>query len=197
MGIRPTCSTSLLSDRELDICLMRRDRRVVYRGGYIQFANLHYRGEHLEGYTGSWVVLRYNPRDITSILIYREDGGKDVFLSRAHATGLETEMLSYAEAQAMSRRLREAGKTISNQSMFDEVRSRDQDIEEQQRRKSRRSRQEIAPVTPPESNAKRGASNSTSSVEEVESEAEAAPPIVVPDVRVIDYEAAKEESGVW
>lgn len=92
---------ALLGDRELDICLMRRDRRVVYRGGYIQFANLNYRGEHLEGYTGSWVVLRYNPRDITSILIYREDGGKDVFLSRAHATGLETEMLSYAERDSI------------------------------------------------------------------------------------------------
>jgi len=99
----------LLSERELDICLMRRDRRVVYRGGYIQFANLSYRGEYLEGYIGSWVVLRYNPRDITSILIYREEGGKDIFLSRAHASGLETESLSYAEAQAMSRRLRQAG----------------------------------------------------------------------------------------
>ncbi|BAZ70860.1 transposase-like Mu (plasmid) [Fischerella sp. NIES-4106] len=53
----------LLSDRELDICLMRRLRRVVYRGGYIQFANLTYKGEHLEGYTGTWVVVRYSPRD--------------------------------------------------------------------------------------------------------------------------------------
>jgi putative transposase len=32
----------LMGDRELDICLMRRDRRTVYRSGYIQFANLTY-----------------------------------------------------------------------------------------------------------------------------------------------------------
>jgi putative transposase len=117
-----TVQLALLSDRELDICLMRRNRRVVYRGGYIQFANLSYRGEYLEGYIGSWVVLRYNPRDITSILIYREEGGKDIFLSRAHASGLETESLSYAEAQAMSRRLRQVGRSLSNASILNEVR---------------------------------------------------------------------------
>jgi putative transposase len=193
----------LLGDRELDICLMRRDRRVVYRGGYIQFANLTYRGEHLEGYTGSWVVLRYHPRDITSILIYREEGGKDVFLSRAHATGLETEMLSYAEAQAMSRRLRQAGKAISNQSIFSEVRSRDRDIEDQQRQKIKRLARSATlkdtskGIAPPAANAKRGASIAPPPAEEVESEVEEAPPIVVPDVRVIDYEALRQEFEMW
>ena len=170
-------------------------RRVVYRGGYIQFANLNYRGEHLEGYTGRWVVLRYNPRDITSILIYREEGGKDIFLSRAHATGLETETLSYAEAQAMSRRLRKAGKTVSNQSIFTEVQSRDQDIEEQQRRKSKRSRQEIKPTAPPESIPPPSLPESIPppSLPEVELEVEDTREIKVPDVRVIDYEALKQE----
>jgi putative transposase len=42
----------LLSDRELDICLMRQDRRMVYGSGYIQFANLTYQGEHLAAYAG-------------------------------------------------------------------------------------------------------------------------------------------------
>ena len=181
---------ALMSDRELDICLMRRDRRVVYRGGYIQFANLNYRGEHLEGYSGSWVVLRYNPRDITSILIYREEGGKDIFLSRAHATGLETEMLSYAEVQAMSQRLRKARKAISNQSMLNEVRSRDREIEEHQRRRTKRSVQsamlkETSKVIEPASTA------------EVESEVEEAVAIAVPDVRVYDYEALKQEFELW
>jgi len=179
----------LLSERELDICLMRRDRRVVYRGGYIQFANLHYRGEHLEGYTGRWVVLRYNPRDITSILIYREEGGKDLFLSRAHATGLETEMLSYAEAQAMSRRLRAAGRSLSNESMFNEVRSRDREVETQ-RRQPKRSSKKIAPAVFPDP-------APTPSPAEVESESEEAPQIEVADVRVFDYDALKQEFELW
>jgi putative transposase len=185
----------LMSDRELDICLMRRDRRVVYRGGYIQFANLTYRGEHLEGYTGSWVVVRYNPRDITSILIYREEGGKDMFLSRAHASGLETEMVSYAEAQAMSRRVREAGKAVSNQSMLNEVRLRDRDIEEHQRRRTKRS---VQSATPKEtSKVVEPASLESASTAEVESEVEAPVAIVVPEVRVYDYEALKQEFDLW
>ena len=195
---------ALLNDRELDICLMRRDRRVVYRGGYIQFANLNYRGEHLEGYTGNWVVLRYNPRDITSILIYREEGGKDVFLSRAHATGLETETLSYAEAQAMSRRLRKAGKAISNQSIFTEVRSRDRDIEDQQRRKKQRSSKGIEPSVSPSTAVPTqpiavvdSAIAETPLISAVEFEDEASPRIEVPDVRVYDYEALKQEFELW
>ena len=161
---------------------------MVYRGGYIQFANLNYRGEHLEGYTGNWVILRYNPRDITSILIYREEGGKDIFLSRAHATGLETELLSYAEAQAMSRRLRKAGKAISNQSMFNEVRSRDRNMEEQQRRKSKRSRKEIEPAS---------SSEPTAAIESDELEDETAAQVEVAEVRVYDYDAMKQEFEVW
>ncbi|MFB2833303.1 Mu transposase C-terminal domain-containing protein [Aerosakkonemataceae cyanobacterium BLCC-F167] len=50
---------------------MRRDRRVVYRSGYIQFANLTYQGEHLAAYAGESVIIRYNPRDITTIYIYQ------------------------------------------------------------------------------------------------------------------------------
>jgi putative transposase len=182
---------ALLSDRELDICLMRRDRRVVYRGGYIQFANLSYRGEYLEGYIGSWVVLRYNPRDITSIMIYREEGGKDVFLSRAHASGLETESLSYAEAQAMSRRLRQVGRSLSNASILNEVRSRDQEVEEQRRRGRLRLGKKptvvAEPVVEPVS---------ITAPLEVEEEAEN-PAIEVPDVRVFDYDAMREEFELW
>jgi len=42
--------TRLMGDRELDICLMRRERRTVYRSGYIQFANLTCSCEHLGAY---------------------------------------------------------------------------------------------------------------------------------------------------
>jgi putative transposase len=179
---------ALLSDRELDICLMRRDRRVVYRGGYIQFANLSYRGEYLEGYIGSWVVLRYNPRDITSILIYREEGGKDIFLSRAHANGLETESLSYAEAQAMSRRLRQEGRAISNASIFHEVRSRDQEVEEQRRRL--RSGKKLTVVAEP-------VVEPVFTIDPIDGEEEENPAIEVSDVRVFDYDARREEFELW
>jgi putative transposase len=125
----------LLGERELDICLMRRDRRTVYRGGYLQFANLTYLGEHLAAYAGESVILRYNPRDITTIFIYQLQESKEVFLTRAHAQGWETETLSYAEAQKLSQRRREAGKAINNHSMLEEVRDRAQRVKKLQKQK--------------------------------------------------------------
>lgn len=96
------------SERDLDLLLMRQHRRRVYQGGYLRFANLVYRGEYLAGYAGAEVILRYDPRDITTVLVYQSQGQSDVFLARAHAQNLETERLSLAEAKAISRRLREA-----------------------------------------------------------------------------------------
>jgi putative transposase len=128
----------LLGERELDICLMRRDQRTVYRNGYIQFTNLTYQGEHLAAYAGETVILRYDPRDITTIWIYQLQNGKEVFLTRAHAAGLETEVLAYAEAKAMSRRIRAAGQEISQRSLLNEVRDRDRVIDQVQRQHNQR-----------------------------------------------------------
>ena len=111
----------LLGERELDICLMRRESRTVYRGGYLQFQNVTYRGEHLSGYAGEKVVIRYHPRDITTLWVYQYMNGKDTFLTHAHAQDLETEVLSVAEAKAISRRLRRHGRLITNQALLTEV----------------------------------------------------------------------------
>lgn len=129
---------ALLGERELDICLMRRERRTVYRSGYIQFANLTYQGEHLAAYAGESIIIRYNPRDITTIFIYQIKESKEVFLTRAHAQGWETEMLSHKEAQVISQRRREAGKAIDNRSMLEEVRDRDDMVKKLQRKKRKK-----------------------------------------------------------
>ncbi|MGC1307536.1 MAG: Mu transposase C-terminal domain-containing protein [Phormidesmis sp.] len=119
-----TAQVQALEERELDLLLMRQDRRRVYRGGYIRFANLLYKGEYLEGFVGQQVVLRYNPSDITSLYIYRSQGDLDVFLTRAHAQNLETERLSLSEAKAISRRLRQVRQEITNESVLSEIRDR-------------------------------------------------------------------------
>ncbi|MBE9011051.1 transposase [Pseudanabaenaceae cyanobacterium LEGE 13415] len=136
----------LLGERELDICLLRRDQRTIYRNGYIQFANLTYQGEHLAAYAGETVILRYDPRDITTIWIYQLQDSKEVFLTRAHATGLETEILAYAEAKAMSRRIRAAGQEVSQKSLLNEVRDRGLTIEKLQRQKKQRKSNSIVPA---------------------------------------------------
>lgn len=133
---------SFLSERELDICLMKQARRSIYRGGYLQFENLTYRGENLEGYAGEIVVLRYNPRDITTVLVYRSLGEKEEFLARANATDLEAERLSLDEAKASSRKIRNAGKTVGNRSILSEVRDRDTFVLQKKNRKERQKQEQ-------------------------------------------------------
>jgi len=106
--------------------------------------------------------------------------------------GLETETLSYAEVKAMGKRLRASGRAISNQTMLSEVRSRDREVEEQQRRSLKHASKVSKPVEV------RPGAASTPEQPEAETVAEPAPaPIKVRNVRVYDYEAKKQEYDLW
>jgi putative transposase len=191
----------LLGERELDNCLMRRENRRVYRQGYLQFANLSYAGEHLGAYEGETVIIRYDPRDITTIFVYQYQEKKEVFLARAHATGWETESLSHEEARAISQRRRRAGEAISNRSMLEEIRDRDEEIEENKRQKRKKSKSRELPLREERSlNAETVISASEiepsteAKIEVTETEPKKKP---VPYVNVIDYEELKRRGGMW
>ncbi|MEM9927042.1 MAG: Mu transposase C-terminal domain-containing protein [Cyanobacteria bacterium P01_D01_bin.50] len=187
----PNVEASLIEERDLDICLMKQSRRTVQRGGYLQFQNLMYRGEYLAAYAGETVNLRFDPKDITTVLIYRQDKNQEVFLTRAHAQGLETESLSLDEAIASSRRIRNAGKTISNQSLLQEVVERDAIVTQKKSRKERQKLEQVLlqeekktleqkPFEEPEEEIK--------PVEEVNSQDS--------QIEVWDYEQLKEDYGL-
>jgi putative transposase len=78
----------------------------------------------LAAYGGDSIVIRFDPRDITQILAYRTVGEREVFLAHAHAQNLEMEKISLDEAKACNRKLREAGKLLTNRSILAEVRDR-------------------------------------------------------------------------
>lgn len=176
----------LPDERELDVLLMRQDRRRVYNGGYIRFANLVYKGEFLAAYAGEQVALRYNPRDITTILVYRQNGARDVFLTRAHAQRLETERLTLAEAKAISGRLRQASKAITNESVWMEVRNRTHFVNDLL----------VDPSTPlpgqPPNLIPSSASEADTELEE--DDLPFSKPL--PDVQVYDYEQLRQEHGL-
>ncbi|MEC4895379.1 MAG: Mu transposase C-terminal domain-containing protein [Oscillatoria sp. PMC 1051.18] len=132
----------LLSERELDICLMKQTNRIIYGGGYIRFENLMYKGEYLAGYAGERVVLRYDPKDITTVLVYRREKDQEVFLARAYAQDLETEQLSLEDVKAISKKIREKGKTISNISIVCEVRDRDFFVSKKKTKKERQKQEQ-------------------------------------------------------
>ena len=187
----------LLGERELDLCLMQRDQRTVYRSGYLQFASLTYQGEHLAAYAGETVILRYNPRDITTVYVYQIQDNKEVFLTRAHAMGWETETLSYREAQALSERRRAAGKAIDTGLQLAEVRDRDRRVKQAQRQQRRKSDADpiSSPALPPAPTTQQDAETPAPPATEVEVEA-VKPKKPVPYVRVLDYEQMKREAGL-
>ena len=137
-----------VEERDLDICLMKKTRRSIYKGGYISFENITYRGDYLAAYAGESVVLRYDPRDITTVWVYRLEKGKEVLLSAAHALDWETEQLSLEEAKAASRRLRSASKKLGNKSILAEVRDRDNFIKQKKKSHKQRKKEEQAQVHP-------------------------------------------------
>lgn len=162
-----------LPERQLDLCLMKAARRVIYRGGYLQFENLTYQNDALAAYAGESVVLRYDPSDITTALVYRREVErkpleqetseaqvkwvKEIFLAPVYAQDLENEQLSLEEAKANSKSIREAGKAVDNQSMLDEIHDREAFLD--QKKKSRRDRRKdeqaaIQPASKPTKPAK-------------------------------------------
>ncbi|MGB5636063.1 MAG: Mu transposase C-terminal domain-containing protein [Waterburya sp.] len=179
----------VLSVRELDICLMKKARRRIQRGGYIQFENLMYRGEYLAGYAGETIVLRYQPRDITEVLVYRQEDNKEVFLARAFAQDLETESISLDEAKASSRKVRQAGKAISNRSILNEI--RDRDLFTPPDKKTRKQRQKEEQAQLPSQNR----FSQTENLDEIEEEEMAPATKEVPKVEVLDYEDLLDDYG--
>ncbi|WP_233455549.1 MULTISPECIES: Mu transposase C-terminal domain-containing protein [Nostocales] len=181
---------------------MKQTRRSIYRGGYLQLENLTYRGENLAGYAGESVVLRFNPKDITTILVYRQTGSQEEFLARAYAQDLETEELSLDEAKAMSRRIRQAGKEISNRSILAEVRDRETFVKQKKTKKERQKEEQIVVEK---------ASSERLALSEVEGSRTVKKPVIVepeeievasvesssqPDMpEVFDYEQMREDYG--
>lgn len=176
----------LISERDLDICLMKQSRRIIQRGGYLQFENFMYRGEYLAGYAGESVVLRYDPRDITTVLVYQNQGEREVFLARAYAQDLETEQLSIDEAKASSRKVREAGKAVSNRSILAEVRDRETFLTQ---KKTKKERQKVEQVELRK--AKQPVFVEPEAEEVVSNHSEAEPEMP----EVFDYEQMREDYG--
>jgi putative transposase len=112
----------ILDERELDICLLKSTQRKVQKYGSVQFENLTYRGDCLLGYECQSIILRYDPRNIISLLVYTQEkrGQPTTFLGTVTAKDLEREKLSLDELKLTLRRIRKQGKAIDNSLILSE-----------------------------------------------------------------------------
>ncbi len=131
-------------ERELDICLMRQTRRTIQKFGTLQFENITYKSEHLRGMAGEIVSIRYDPEDITTILVYeRLNDGTEKFLDYAHAQGLEAESLSLRELKAINKNLNREQEKINNDAVLDAMLEREV-LLETLTKKDRQERRQVA-----------------------------------------------------
>jgi putative transposase len=186
-------SLDIMSERELDICLMKQTMRKVQRGGHLQFENLMYRGEELGGYAGENVILRFDPRDITTVLVYQQKGHREDFITRAYAMDLETECISLYEAKANSKRLRDAGKDINNRSILAEI--RDRHIFSDEKTKKVRRKEEPSLVISAPTKVTSISTNEMRLEDEKEQEELPSSTSETHEVRVFDYEELQEDYG--
>lgn len=94
-------------ERSLDICLPAAGHRVVQRSGCVQFEGQIYRDENLSSHVGEQVFLRYNPSNVTTVLVYQQQGTEENLLARACIRDFHEERLSLNDAQAIRRRQRQ------------------------------------------------------------------------------------------
>ena len=135
---------NLYEERELDICLMKQTRRTIQRYGTIQLGNITYKSAHLQGRAGEVVAIRFDPDDITTLLIYEKlADGTEEFLDYAHAQGLETERLSLRELKAINKQLNQDHEAINNNAVLEAMLERQVFVEELSKN-NRQERRQIA-----------------------------------------------------
>jgi putative transposase len=106
----------VIDERNLDICLMKEQQRVVQAHGSVYFENLTYRCEELRSLKGEYVTLRYDPDHILTLYAYRQATNDEVeeFIGYAHAINMDMQDLSLDELEQLNKIQSKAKREHSN-----------------------------------------------------------------------------------
>jgi putative transposase len=125
----------VLNERELDICLMKSLPCKVEKYGCLRFKRLRYQGDCLasKALVGKWVMLRYDQRNIATLLVYSFSTTSQVqeFIGLVQAIGLEREQFSLGEWEALKQKMREQDKEADNSILIAERMGLIEDTQEQ------------------------------------------------------------------
>jgi len=132
----------IIDERELDICLMKVAIRNVEKYGSVNFLGWVYQGDCLLNYEGKQVSLRYDKRNITTVLAYTRpiNGEPGEFIGILDSRDCARQRMSLGELNYIKKKLRDEGKQVDNSSILNERLSRFEDVEQnrKERRKQRR-----------------------------------------------------------
>ncbi|MBD2451652.1 transposase [Nostoc sp. FACHB-152] len=132
----------LIDERELDICLMKIAIRNVEKYGSVNFLGWVYQGDCLLNYEGKQVSLRYDKRNIITILAYTRltNGEPGEFIGVIQARDCERERMPLGELNYIKKKLRDEGKQVDNSSILNERLAVFEDVEETRKERRRQSR---------------------------------------------------------
>ena len=133
-----------LNERELDICLMKEEQRVVQAHGSVYFENLTYRCEELRSRQGQYVTLGYDPDHILTLYIYSQATGDAAgeFIGFAHAINMDTQDLSLEELKQLNKVRSTAKRAHSNYDALLALDKRQKLVEVRKQEKKERQRSE-------------------------------------------------------
>ncbi|MBT9315111.1 Mu transposase C-terminal domain-containing protein [Leptothoe spongobia] len=111
-----------IDERRLDICLTKTVSRKVQKRGSVLFERLVYQGDWLEEYKGQHVILRYDPRNIATLLVYsaETDHEPSRFLGTVKARDYEGDYLDIKDWKETKKGIRTKGKAIDQASILSE-----------------------------------------------------------------------------
>ncbi|MGV0026556.1 Mu transposase C-terminal domain-containing protein [Phormidesmis priestleyi] len=133
-----------LNERELDICLMKEEQRVVKAHGSVYFENLTYRCEELRSLKGEYVTLTYDPDHILTLYIYRQSTSDEAgeLVGYAHAINMDTQDLSLDELKQFNKVRSIAKREHSNYDALLALDQRQKLVEQRKQEKKERQRSE-------------------------------------------------------
>lgn len=133
-----------LPERELDVCLMKEEQRVVQAHGSVYFENLTYRCEELRSLKGEYVTLTYDPDHVLTLYIYSQATGDQSgeFIGYAHAINMDTQDLSLDELKQLNKVRSTARRERSNFDALVALDQRQQLVEQRKQEKKERQRAE-------------------------------------------------------
>ena len=132
------------SERDLDVCLMKEEQRVVQAHGSVYFETLTYRCEELRSLKGEYVTLSYDPDHILTLYIYRQSTGDEAgeFIGYAHAINMDTQDLSLDELKQLNKARSSAKREHSNFDALVSLDKRQKLVEDRKQEKKERQRSE-------------------------------------------------------
>ncbi len=133
-----------LSERELDVCLMKEEQRFVQAHGSVYFENLTYRCEELRSLQGQYVTVTYDPDHILTLYIYSQALGdrEGEFIGYAHAMNMDTQDLSLDELKQLNKLRSSAKREHSNYDALLALDKRQKLVEERKQSKKERQQSE-------------------------------------------------------